>query len=47
MIVEFCYDDPRAAIGAEERKARAHAELKRWLAGDHRTNNTFRHDEAA
>lgn len=47
MIVEFCYDDPRAAMGAEERKARAHAELKRWLAGDHTTNNTFRHEEAA
>ncbi|MXP40299.1 VOC family protein [Altererythrobacter soli] len=47
MIVEFCCDDPRAAIGAEERKARAHSELKRWLAGDHTTNNTFRHEEAA
>lgn len=47
MIVEFCCDDPRAAEGAEERKARAHAELKRWLAGDHTTNNTFRHEEAA
>jgi catechol 2,3-dioxygenase-like lactoylglutathione lyase family enzyme len=47
MIVEFCCDDPRAAEGAEERKARAHAELRRWLAGDHTTNNTFRHEEAA
>lgn len=47
MIVEFCCDDPRAAEGAEERKARAHAELRRWLAGDHSTNNHFRHDEAA
>jgi len=45
MIVEFTYDDPRAAIGAAERKANAHAELKRWLAGDHTTNNTFRHEE--
>lgn len=47
MIVEFCHDDPRAAEGAEERKAKAHDELKRWLAGDHTSNNTFRHDEAA
>lgn len=47
MIVEFCRDDPRAADGAEERRAKAHEELKRWLAGDHTNNNTFRHDEAA
>ena len=47
MIVEFCCDDPSAAAGAEERKAKAHAELKRWLAGNHETNNTFRHAEAA
>jgi len=45
MIVEFCRDDPRAADGAAQRKARAHDELKRWLAGDHSNNNTFRHDE--
>lgn len=47
MIVEFCHDDPRAADGAAERRARAHAELRRWLAGDHATNNHFRHEEAA
>ena len=47
MIVEFCCDDPRAAAGAAERRAKAHAELRRWLAGDHRTNNDFRHAEAA
>ncbi len=47
MIVEFCCDDPRAADGAEERRANAHAELKRWLAGDHTNNNQFRHEEAA
>lgn len=47
MTVEFCCDDPRAAVGAEERRAAAHAELKRWLAGDHTTNNQFRHAEAA
>ncbi|TIX49021.1 VOC family protein [Alteraurantiacibacter aquimixticola] len=47
MIVEFTCDDPRAASGAEERKAKAHAELKRWLDGDHSNNNPFRHEEAA
>ncbi|OYW46972.1 MAG: glyoxalase [Sphingomonadales bacterium 32-68-7] len=47
MTVEFTCDDPRAALGAEQRRAGAHAELARWLAGDHRTNNGFRHDEAA
>ena len=35
------------AAGDEERKARAHDELKRWLAGDHTSNNDFRHAEAA
>jgi glyoxylase I family protein len=47
MIVEFCCDDPRADAGAEERRAKAHAELRRWLGGDHSTNNQFRHAEAA
>ena len=47
MIVEFTCDDPRAAAGDEARKAKAHDELKRWLAGDHTTNNDFRHAEAA
>jgi catechol 2,3-dioxygenase-like lactoylglutathione lyase family enzyme len=47
MTVEFTNDDPRAAAGDAERKARAHDELKRWLGGDHTSNNTFRHAEAA
>ena len=47
MIVEFTCDDPRASAGDEERRAKAHDELKRWLGGDHTTNNTFRHAEAA
>jgi catechol 2,3-dioxygenase-like lactoylglutathione lyase family enzyme len=47
MVLEFTCDDPRAAAGAEERRANAHAELKRWLAGNHNTNNQFRHAEAA
>ena len=47
MIVEFTCDDPRAAAGDAYRRSIAHAELKRWLAGDHTTNNDFRHEEAA
>ena len=47
MIVEFTCDDPRAALGEADRKAKAHDELKRWLGGDHSTNNDFRHAEAA
>ena len=47
MTVEFTCDDPRASAGDEERKAKAHDELKRWLAGDHTSNNDFRHAEAA
>jgi catechol 2,3-dioxygenase-like lactoylglutathione lyase family enzyme len=47
MIVEFTCDDSRAAAGDADRRAKAHAELKRWLAGNHTTNNHFRHAEAA
>jgi hypothetical protein len=47
MTVEFTCDDPRAESGDEYRRSIAHAELKRWLGGDHRTNNDFRHEEAA
>jgi glyoxylase I family protein len=42
MILELTADDPRAAAGGEQRRAAAHDELKRWLAGDHHSNNTFR-----
>jgi catechol-2,3-dioxygenase len=42
MIVEFTRDHPDVEkIGAARRKD-AHSELKRWLAGDHRSNNTYR-----
>jgi glyoxylase I family protein len=42
MIVEFTLDHPDVEkINATARK-RAHAELKRWLAGDHTSNNTYR-----
>ena len=42
MILEFTCDDPKAADGAAARKAKAHDELKRWLAGDYTNNNDFR-----
>ena len=42
LIVEFTVDPP----GVEEidaiRRSDAHAELKRWMAGDHRPNNDLR-----
>ncbi len=42
LILELTVDNPQAARGAEQRRAAAHSELKRWLAGDHHSNNTFR-----
>jgi catechol 2,3-dioxygenase-like lactoylglutathione lyase family enzyme len=42
MILELTVDNPAAAIDAELRRATAHEELKRWLGGDHHSNNLFR-----
>jgi catechol 2,3-dioxygenase-like lactoylglutathione lyase family enzyme len=42
MICEFTVDHPDAAKINVQKKATAHAELKRWLAGDHHSNNMFR-----
>jgi len=42
MIVEFPCDHPEAAKINAERRKDAHTELKRWLAGDHHSNNMFR-----
>lgn len=42
MILEFTCDHPDAARINAKRKADAHTELKRWLAGDHTSNNMFR-----
>ncbi|HVZ30878.1 MAG TPA: VOC family protein [Polyangiaceae bacterium] len=42
MIVEFTLDHAKVdEINATRRKT-AHADLKRWLAGDHTSNNTYR-----
>lgn len=42
LIVEFTVDPPGVEQIDAIRRADAHAELKRWVAGDHRTNNDLR-----
>jgi glyoxylase I family protein len=42
MIVEFTVDHPEVEQINAARRKDAHAELKRWLAGNHTTNNTYR-----
>jgi catechol 2,3-dioxygenase-like lactoylglutathione lyase family enzyme len=42
MIIELTVDNPEAAAGSDQRRVTAHSDLKRWLAGDHRSNNAFR-----
>jgi catechol 2,3-dioxygenase-like lactoylglutathione lyase family enzyme len=42
MIVEFTVDHADVEKINATRRADAHAELKRWLAGDHHSNNMFR-----
>lgn len=42
MILEFTLDHPDARKIGEVRRRTAHTELKRWLAGDHTSNNTYR-----
>ena len=45
MILEFTVDAPEAEEINAQRLKDAHAELKRWLGGDHSINNTYRHEE--
>jgi glyoxylase I family protein len=42
MIVEFTRDHPDVEKINAARRADAHRELKRWLGGDHTSNNTYR-----
>lgn len=42
MIVEFTLDAPRAGEINATRRGQAHEELKKWLGGDHTSNNTYR-----
>ena len=43
MLLEFTCDPPNVAEIDEIRRADAHSELTRWLAGDRRVNNDLRH----
>jgi glyoxylase I family protein len=47
LIVEFTVDPPNAAEIVAMRRADAHSELARWMAGDHRTNNDLRTHQTA
>jgi hypothetical protein len=42
MLLEFTADAPGAEKINAARKDDAHETLKRWLAGDHTSNNTYR-----
>jgi len=42
MVLEFTCDHPDAEKISAKRLGDAHSELKRWLGGDHRSNNMFR-----
>jgi catechol 2,3-dioxygenase-like lactoylglutathione lyase family enzyme len=42
MILEFTLDNPDALKVGPALQAKARAELKRWLGGDHTSNNTYR-----
>jgi glyoxylase I family protein len=42
LIVEFTLDAPNAKKINEHRRKNAHADLKKWLAGDHTSNNVYR-----
>ncbi|HEY1604465.1 MAG TPA: VOC family protein [Allosphingosinicella sp.] len=46
MILEFTVDAPEAETINAARRLDAHRELRRWLAGDHHTNNNYRHEDA-
>ena len=42
MLLEFTLDAPNAGKIAKARKTDAQATLKRWLRGDHTSNNMYR-----
>lgn len=42
LLVEFTVDAPEVEAIAADRRPLAHEELKKWLAGDHTSNNTYR-----
>ena len=42
LILEFTLDSPKVKEINRDRLATAHADLKRWMSGDHTSNNTYR-----
>jgi catechol 2,3-dioxygenase-like lactoylglutathione lyase family enzyme len=42
LILEFTLDSPSADQINRDRRASARADLERWIAGDHTSNNTYR-----
>jgi hypothetical protein len=42
LILEFTLDSPTAERINRDRLASARADLERWIAGDHTSNNTYR-----
>jgi len=42
LTLEFTRDHPDVTKINRDRRADAHAELRRWLKGDHTSNNTYR-----
>ena len=46
LIMEFTVDPPDVARIDAIRRADAHSELARWMAGDHRPNNELRPEGA-
>jgi len=42
LILEFTLDHPKVKEINATRLANAHADLKRWMSGDHTSNNTYR-----
>jgi hypothetical protein len=42
LVLEFTLDHPEADEISRDRRRDAHQELKRWLAGNHTSNNTYR-----
>ena len=42
LILEFTVDPPQVDQITADRRADAHRELQRWLAGNHQSNNTYR-----
>jgi catechol 2,3-dioxygenase-like lactoylglutathione lyase family enzyme len=45
LNLEFTVDHPDAAAIDGERRRLAAEDLARWLSGDHRSNNAYRHDD--